>query len=61
MHAARNGHEAVVQLLLESNDLGPEFSEALEFATERKHEKVVQLLQEYKERLNRVIQFLNMH
>jgi hypothetical protein len=59
VHAARNGHEAVVQLLLELNDVGPEFSEALEFATERKHEKVVQLLREYQERLNRVIHFLN--
>jgi hypothetical protein len=61
VHAARNGHEAVVQLLLEWNDVGPEFSEELEFATERKHEKVVQLLREYRERLSRVTLFLNMH
>jgi hypothetical protein len=59
--AAASGHEAVARLLLEWNDVGPEFSEALTFATERKHETVVRLLREYKERLSGDILSLNVH
>jgi hypothetical protein len=44
VHAAKNEHEAVVQVLLEWNDVGPEFSDALRYATEGKHETIVQLL-----------------
>jgi hypothetical protein len=59
--AAASGHEAVVRLLLEWNDVGPKFSGALTFATERKHETVVRLLREYKERLSGDILSLNVH
>jgi ankyrin repeat protein len=56
--AARHGHEAVVRVLLEWN-VGPEYSDALRYATEGKHETVVQLLREYQERLSGVIMLLN--
>jgi hypothetical protein len=59
VEAARNGHEGVVQLLLEWDDVGPEFSEALRYATEGKHETVVRLLREYEERLSGISLLLN--
>jgi hypothetical protein len=59
VHAAKNGHEAVVQVLLEWNDVNPEFSDALRYATEGKHETVAPLLREYQERLSGVIMLLN--
>jgi hypothetical protein len=38
--AAKDGREAVVRVLLEWNGVGPEFSDALRYATEGKHETV---------------------
>lgn len=55
---ARNGYEAVVQLLFEWNGVGPEFNEALRYATEGKHE-TVRLLHKYQEQSNRISQLLN--
>ena len=59
VHAAKNGHEVVVQVLLECNDVGPEFSDALRYATEGKHETVVRLLREHEERLSGLVLLLN--